>query len=183
MTKESKYLYIAILIPTLMIVITAISVFYYKKELHPQHNFVYMMKNDSDAYQCWSQLKSEIFPKTNTQQTTHSTPPKDCSSVKFYEYDFANNKSTLVTLAQVKQMKLSDPDNATSADGFKVNNYCYSSDVFGWGFSSRSYYSACIKNGDYQQKLNIDFSNDNSNEYSYLFFVGWILDSTPRYNP
>lgn len=179
MEKQNKiFLYIAILIPIFMIVITFFSIHFFKVELHPQYNFIYMI-NNGDAYQCWQKMKKEIFPVKSTDQNTSTESGQniDCSKAKLYEYDFTSKQSKLITLEQARKMKLSPPSQTISPDGFVINTYCYSSDISGWGLYSKSYSSVCIKKDDVRQKLNINYSNDYPDEIYYFYFISWVQDS------
>ena len=176
LTARNFYLYLAILIPILMIAITTFNLIFYKVELHPQYSFIYMINDRSNAYTCWQAFKADLFPDhaIKSPSSFATNPPYSCKTAKLYEYDFASKKSTLVSIQQVKKMKLSTPSTIVSPDGFTINNYCYASDISSWGFTTYSYDSVCVKKGKANQRLDINYNQEYPDNYFY--FVGWVLN-------
>ena len=164
--KKDYFLYLAILIPIIMIIAVAISVRFYKINFYSQYNFVYAMIDKNNGY-CQKQLLNQLFPA----EYPNKMPPDkkyDCGNPNFYVYDSRKNTSSPITLNQVTQLKLSQKQ---SPDGYFIQYYCNTAFSPDWWWDDHPVYGACLRKGDYQKPLKIINNDTNS-----FFFVGWITN-------
>lgn len=177
MEKNSRiYLYIALVIPVAMIVFTVIFVSLSKTNLHPGHNFIFMLSKDSNPYYCLEQIQTKLFPDNYMQKAVAGNATTDCSSTKLYQYDFSQNKCIPMTLDAAIQSEPSLPTEVKSADGFMIKSYCGTSTLSGWT-PSQLHSDICITNGIEATRLNISHYPDNANDYNYFYFLGWIQNT------
>lgn len=158
------YLTLAIVIPVIMIAIVVFNILFFRTQLTPQYHFIYMT-NTAYSWACYESIKKELFPNEN-KSSTATKKSEDCTGVKIFEYDFSNDKSSPVTLAQVKKMKLQSTKNRLSPDGYTIG-YCNTTGVVDWfpGFSSDS---ICIRKDNASERVDIPASKS--------FFIGWKLN-------
>jgi hypothetical protein len=177
--KKQVYLYIALLIPILMLAIIMISVFLYQPTPPiPKSNFVYTFAKGYQTYACEQRIKSELLP--NTTPPKNSTRQNDnCDLNNLFMYDFNTNISTPLTLEQAK--KLSFASSSRSQDGFYISTYCYTSPHAGWWSMNSGSNQVCVSNKDYRRKLKISIPKTNDDFYSFVF-IGWIASDHPSSN-
>ena len=164
--SRNSYLYLAIAIPIIMVAIVVFNIMFYGAKLTPQYHFIYYDNNKNiNSWTCYEKTKKEIFPDKIKINNNDSTTV-DCSNIKLYEYNFSDKKSTEVTLAQVKQMKLSSTQNRVSPDGYSIG-YCNSTGTIDWfpGYSSNS---ICIRKDKNAERVNIPVNS--------AYFIGWKLN-------
>lgn len=174
--KKHYFLIIAILIPLVMIVTTAISVLFYQVDLYPGQNFIYIAAEHYGSYQCAHDIKAKLFPEHAASQIPHHSSLKvnSCADTNLYIYDFKNKTNTLITLQQAEKLPLSS--NPESSDGFKVEQYCSSSLYFMWPFemAGNYHYDVCVSKGNYMKKISIPL---HEKKYNSFQFIAWIKSS------
>jgi len=174
--KRENFLYIAIAIPIVMLVIAIINVSFFLATPIPAYNFLYAKIDSSDNQivflKCVELLKNKL--QSDTVSTTTNLADQysklDCSGVDLYLYDVKNNVSSKMTLEQGQHYQLSKTNQAP--DKFTVQQYCYfRGNYYFPDMNLKNSYFVCLKKGDYQQKLSIPTDLYASN----FAFLGWIL--------
>ncbi len=178
--KKNLLLYLAILIPTLMIITTAINVIYFNINKIPAQNFLYTILQNSSQQICATEFKSKIlFPEYNDNHPgTHTIV--DCSTLPIYLYDFNMGSSKTISLSQAKSLlghthKLYPPtkreanDLTVSTDGYKIKTYCQKDFGLVW-FADQSADEICLVKDHYQKPLNISAPNG---AYNFIF-ITWV---------
>lgn len=169
--NKNYYLYIALLIPIILVVVTAAGMLFPQNELLPEENFVYLVAEHYGAFHCGQDLKQKLF----ADSLNHHVPPlssdqmNSCASAGLYLYNFKEKSNTKLTLAEAKELLASD--KTESPDGFRLEEYCSSGMYSMWPFemSSNHHYNVCIQKDTYQKKINI--SPDS--KYNSFQFIGW----------
>jgi hypothetical protein len=163
-------LYLAILIPIGMIVITTFTLLWHQKALHPENNFLYLASESFEAFYCLEQIKFELLPN----QPKPKNAQQNCSKIQFYVYDFKTRTSTPMTREEVARLPLS----LTIADGYKIENYSSSGSDLIWPLLGATYYpDLSLLKGNYEKRLNVQDGTQLKNYYS-LQFIAWIKNTT-----
>ena len=173
MKKENTLLFIGILIPILMIVFIALSIYLPQFFLNPQYDFLYV---SGENY-------SYSFPKYIVEgNTVVKREPTEAEKEQWgYRYDESilrvysaeKDVSTVISFADAQKLKLNP--NSVSPDGFEVThsrrNYSLFSEVFGGGYRGSGYVIRKKNGSGDGKKIDIDTSGS----YYYGFkFLGWI---------
>jgi|GEM_PF-2165897 hypothetical protein len=181
--KKRIFLYIAILIPVAMILVTAFEVYFHQVSLNPKYNFLYILSKSEYGAGCWLKAKSQFYPETSTDKKETPQPDTDaCKTTQFYIYDFSKNTSTAITQDEAKQLKLSPAYQTVSPDGFDISYYCTSSEVLDWPLINVNNLDVCVKKNDYTKRLHLRHYTTGVNGYYNFYFISWILNnnaSTP----
>ena len=169
--KKQSLLYIAVLIPLFMIIVTMLSLLWYQKDLHPNNDFVYLASESYEAFYCLEQIKSEIYP----EQPKPKAHQPNCDRAQLYVYHFNTQSSTPITRAEIAKLKL----NLTSPEHYQIEPYYGSGSDFLWPFINGSYApDFSLVKGQYRKKLSIRTGSLQRNFYA-LQFIGWI-DNPPH---
>lgn len=174
--KKNYFLYLAILIPIIMIISVVISVQFSLFNMHPKFNFVYATIDTSNTYYCEQKLLLNLFPAEYSKTILPSRlygQPTDCKNIKYYIYNFKNNTSSYTELAQVTQLKL---NRATSPDGYKLTQYCRASFPMGWidDIGSPNAGGLCIIKNNTEQKIKVEKPFN----FGTYVFLGWIIQTS-----
>src|SRR3990167_11128458 len=94
--RKNYLLVLAIGLPILMMIIVVLVIRYNPINLHPQYDFLYMMR-DNRNYDCLNVLQSTLFPNQTINQNKNMkmTPEQiqRCTNVTLYVYHFSTNTS------------------------------------------------------------------------------------------
>lgn len=176
MAKKEKtgkviYLYLAFILPILMMITIAFSTFYYRtKNIPLQSNFfIYALIRIDQMPFCKLEVQAMLLPekyKKPYQEMQKLRQSSLCNS-SFYLYNFLQHKSTPIVLTHAKQLvdKNMMTLHAISPDGFKIN-YCSNPFPFWWVNDNNQ---ICILRHHFSQSLNIKIPVNYSFE-----FLGWI---------
>jgi hypothetical protein len=157
-------LYLAVLTPLLMIIITTIGILWSQKDLLPNNNFLYLASESYEAFYCLEQTKFELIPG----QPKPKTVQPDCRRTHIYIYDFRTKTSSLITQAAAAQLKLSP--EPVSKDHYRIDPSYNADSDFIWPFLTGSTYpDLSLSKGQYRKRLNVQQKN-----YSSLQFIAWI---------
>ncbi len=164
--KKNSRLYIALLIPLFMILVTTLTLLWYQKNLHPQHDFVYLASPSFQAFYCQEQIRAELIPG-QPKPRAHQT---NCDQVQLYVYHFKTSTSTPVTAPEAARLKLT----VNSKEQYQIEPYYGSGVDFLWPIMNVAYApDFSLVKGQYRKKLNIHPDQSHSLYYS-LQFIGWI---------
>jgi hypothetical protein len=164
--KKNSRLYLALLIPLFMILVTTLTLLWYQKDMHPDQDFVYLASPSFQAFYCQAQIRAELIPdqpKPRAQQA-------NCDEVQLYIYHFKSRTSTPVTAREAARLQLS----ANSKEPYQIEPYYGSGVDFLWPIMNVAYApDFCLVKGQYRKKLNIHPDQSHSLYYA-LQFIGWI---------
>lgn len=172
--KKNIFLYLALIIPILMIAITSIGVRYYKVELYPKYNFLYALVTNRDEYVCIQHLNHKLFPDQYPKDTITPKQIKSCAKLNLFVYDVKKNTSSKINDNQIQNFILAAHSAPTSPDGFYIQQFCSLSVISGWFEDGGGEEKVCLRKDNYQKRLNISQSF-NANHYQDVIFIGWIL--------
>jgi hypothetical protein len=163
-------LYLAMLIPLFMIVVTTFGILWYQKDLHPENNFLYLASESYEAFYCQEQIKFELIPGQPKPKAAQS----HCSRVELYIYDAKTKTSTLISQAAAAHLKLSS--NPISTEGYKVEPSYNSDSDFIWPLlTGNTFPDLSLSKGQYRKRLNVRQKN-----YVSLQFIAWIESPSPH---
>ena|SRR3990167_9635090 len=169
--KKSWFLYLAILIPLLMILITGLGISYYRVEMNPKENFLYYLSKDPDQF-CLDRIKTQFIPNYQSNSFLNRTTP--CSPIDLYLYDFSKNTNTKISFEQAKKLTFL---SALNSNHFWIEQ-CYTTNpnfiIFDLATENRGYYFVCLTKNNYRKKLNIQIPYGGAGGYFYFQFVGWV---------
>ena len=172
MNHQHKYLFIAIIIPILMIVIVAFSLFIPIKKITPKYNFLYAMNDRSESFTCLQNIMAKFFPKT-MNINFYKIDPGMCKRIQLYIYDFSRDSTQSITFEQAKKLNLKENLNSDT-ENIYISRNCYNGPDLGlWSMRSTDE-EVCLVKGDYKQLVNIDPEHTKQN----FIFIGWILSET-----
>ena len=184
--KKNTALFLAFLLPVLLIVIVALSVYLPSRMVSTQYNFLYATCADGDNYYRYSCntylgqrydvvggniVVKDINPTLDANR--NGTPDsKEVVTTRIFLHDTSKNESREITLEEAQSLKLSDlltsPDGATVSSGSERNaDFLF---LFGGGSS----YGHYLSKGGSKRKL--DLINDDQYYHQKNFqFLGWVL--------
>lgn len=173
--KKNLALIIALVLPILMLIFVIGLIYLPRTILHPHYNFLYA--TGVDYY--WP---SQYIVKNN--QLIKQSPPQPNqvhSNEELYLYDVRTDEITQINYATAEQFRL-DP-NPVAPDGFRIAHGAGDSSFFSlFFFSSPSYNTRFLQNGDYSKRLKLKLVGQ---FYNNFHFIGWVLNgktSTARWN-
>lgn len=169
MENRRIYLYLAILIPIIMIIILAVSILSFKQTYHyPNQNFLYAKMKRDNYYDCYRQFQLKHF---KTDQTDSYKPAKvECETPLLFVYDFATKQPKPITVEEADKLTISAPYQSSVYEGYRISPYCSFGSPMGWWWNSDGNGSnVCLIRKGSQQKLNITVDED-----TYFIFIGWI---------
>ncbi|MEI8229572.1 MAG: hypothetical protein WCG83_00355 [Candidatus Peregrinibacteria bacterium] len=162
--RKNSTLIIGLLIPVLMIVFVAGSI--YIPGLFapaPTYNFLYTSSNDYN-YNWTVEVRGDKLVRLNRDA------PKDSNLLDaepaIYLFDVATRKSRIITLAEAQKLKLNP--NAESPDGYQVNQSS-NGGGFPFGFNNESRLYMRGHSTSFRIDVNID------NGYWNFRFLGWVI--------
>ena len=162
------YLYAALLIPILMIVIVTISVIFFKPPAPtPQYNFVYVIVKGYNPWRCQEQIKAQLFPGT---RNFASHPINQCEQAKFFIYHVDRNQSSPIDADKLKNLAFISPFQ--SPDGFYISVNCQSVLMPPFYPDTRWINDVCLIKGNFRKRLIIQFQVKDE-LYSFAF-IGWL---------
>jgi hypothetical protein len=164
-------LYLAILIPILMIVIVAVLSLYPSNYPHSKYNFLYAQYDDPNLRSCVYAIEKQLINKTAAVSTKSNTV--DCKKINLYVYDVNADTKKAISMDDAKKLRLSNA--YYSPDGYSINNYCNIAPIFSaFGDASDRGALTCMINKDrtYSKKLNMD----EKNKFYDKEFIAWILE-------
>lgn len=185
--KENFTILLAFVLPLVLIVGVAISVYLPSTSLSTKYNFVYSScfgGTDYYSYQCDKYLQNR-FSVVNNKIILNPIDPKQDSdnndildvnesyTARLFLHDTQKNESREITLEEAQTFTF---DNLlTSPDGVTVSNhYNRGGDffIFGGGSSSYGYY---LTKGKGRIKLELINSSDQYYYQNNFQFIGWVL--------
>jgi hypothetical protein len=157
-------LYLAILIPLLMIIVTTFGILWCQKDLLPENNFLYLASESYEAFYCLEQTRFELIPGLPKPKAAQP----DCRRTQIYMYDFKTKTSSLINQASAAHLKLSP--NPVAADNYRIDPFYNSDADIIWPFlTGNTYPDLSLSKGPYRKRLNIQ-----QKKYSSLQFIAWI---------
>jgi hypothetical protein len=170
MNKQQKYLFMAILIPILMILIIAFSLLIPVKKITPMYNFLYAIGDSSESFTCLQNTMAKFFPKT-VNIDFYKVEPGSCKKVRLFVYDFNNDSTQPIAFEDAKKLHLKQ--NLTSdSENFYVSRDCYTGPDLGLWSMRSTYNDVCLVKGDYKRLLNVYPEHTSG---FYFISIGWIL--------
>jgi hypothetical protein len=173
MIKKNIALVIGILIPILMILFVAGSIYLPGLFIKPKFNFLYVSGDDSsyynNRYQYSIQNNKLIENKTEQPQNQNYKSPQFES--KLYLYDVVKNESKEISFAETQNLDLDS--NVKSPDDFEIVYGSRGSGFFLFFYSGETDHDTrYLKGHNVSKKLNLQL---NANSYYNNFrFIGWI---------
>jgi hypothetical protein len=174
MTKQKIYLFIAILIPILMILIVALSVLIPVQKISPAYRFLYALGDNKEPFTCLQNMRWKFFPNKNTYNF-YKIASESCKNVKLFVYDFNTDTPTPITFDAAKKLRLKE--TLPEADYFYISRDCYTGPILGLWSMRSTYNDVCLAKNDYKRLLNVNPGH--STEFFYFNFIGWILANQP----
>ncbi len=174
MKKKNIPLLIGILIPILMTLFIALSIYLPQLFLDPQYDFLYVSgDNYSYSFPKYVVEDGAVVKREPTEKEKEQYRYRYDESV-LYTYDAETNTSTVISFEDAQNFKLNP--NSVSPDGFEVTNsrrnYSLFSEVFGGGYRGSGYVIR-KKDGSGAGKK-IDVNTRNGSYYYGFKFLGWI---------
>lgn len=186
--KNNFAVVIAFLLPLLLILIVALSIYIPSLLVHTNYNFVYASCTESSNYyyyDCNSYL-AKRYSVVGGKLTVNEVPPvkdaygKDLPesqrnySSHIFIHNTKNNESREISLDEAKNLNLSNL--LTSPDGVTVSsNYTSGGDYFFPFGGSSSSYGYYLMKGKGKSKLNLINSSDRYYYQNNFQFIGWTL--------
>ena len=166
--KRDYFLYLALIIPFMMIII-AIVLRFYHVDLQPNYSYLYA---SSESNECEHLLTQEIY---NTIHYNKKSFDLTCKNTFFYIYNFHTNTSTAVSLENAKKYSLLGPPEfpPKSPDGFHLAT-CFPEET-NWWWDANIFITCLTKN--HQQKKIVLKNMSSQERNSTLKFIGWIQAS------
>ena len=167
--QEKMPLIIGLIIPVLMVIFIAASIFVPRLFAPPvQYDFIYSVPDgynpDSEYWVREGRIQLRDIKDLNQKQT-HWAP------VRLYRYHVKENRNAQITMEEAKNLSLSD--NSQSPDGYEIGPGTQGSS-FLFFYSSYSDYSAMyLKGHGVAHKLNL--TKGKREYYSDFHFIGWVL--------
>ncbi|OHA16399.1 MAG: hypothetical protein A3H57_05155 [Candidatus Taylorbacteria bacterium RIFCSPLOWO2_02_FULL_43_11] len=186
--KQNAAVFLAFLIPILLILGIALSVYIPSIFLSTKYDFIYATCDDnrySYRYDCANYFNN-IFKVENGKLVEYPVDPladsdkdgitdnKENYTARVFLHDTEKNVSSEITLEEAKQLNLRGL--ITSPDGVSVSNdYEYGAEFFPF-FGTNSKHGYYLTKGKIKKKL--DLINENDNYYYYggnFKFLGWVI--------
>lgn len=178
--KQNIPLIAGLLIPVLMVVFVAASIYLPKRSLNPQYDFLYT----TESYPSYTERVGDSYVShryyvdgDTLAEETAPLPTKDgyysadLKKPMFYRYDVKTNTSTKLTLEDAKKLKLNDARK--SPDGLEVVHGSNTGGVFPFFFfDENNYNTVYLKQGNASRKLDITADN----RYPGITFIAWITN-------
>lgn len=168
--KKNYTLIIGILIPLLMIIFVAASIYLPGLFIQPKYSFLYVSANDQ-SYNSQFQYFIEngrIKINENNKLENQIYLPKEI--IKLYFYDVNKNESQEITFNAAQIFNLES--NNISPDGFEVVNGSQGGGFFPiFYYSSGDYSNLYLKGHNVSKKLNLKL---NGTRYDNFRFIGWV---------
>jgi hypothetical protein len=124
MDKKEIYLFIAILLPIIMILIVAISLLFPVKKLSPKYNFLYVIGDNAEPYTCLQNMAQKFYPKRTSSYDFYKIDPEKCKKLQLFVYDFKTDSIKPITFADAKKLRIAE-NLPTDAGNFYISRYCY----------------------------------------------------------
>jgi hypothetical protein len=179
MNKQKTYLFIAILIPILMISIVVFSLFIPVKKIIPPYNVLYAIGDSSESYTCLQNTMAKFFPKT-MNINYYKVKQGSCNKVKLYIYDFKNDSFSAIAFKDAMKLHLKQY-LTTDSGNFYVSRDCYTGPNLGLWSMRSTYNDVCLEKGDYKRLLNVkpEVDSESFGKFFYFISIGWIVTETP----
>jgi hypothetical protein len=171
MVKEQKYLFIAILIPIIMILIIAFSLLIPNKKISPANNFLYAIDVGTESYTCLQNMYSKFYPERNSSKF-YKIAPDSCKHVQLFIYDFKNESAKSISFADAKKLHLTE-NLPSGSQYFYISRSCYTGPDLGLWSMRSNYNDVCLVKDDYKRVLNLNLQDPK--RYFNFIFIGWIL--------
>ncbi|HOW35104.1 MAG TPA: hypothetical protein PL155_01635 [Candidatus Omnitrophota bacterium] len=173
-TKKNIPLIVGLLIPVLMILFVAASIYLPGLFVQPKVSFIfsyggdYYSRSQYDILNGRITLKSANYPKKESNQW--SEPRRES---KLYLYDVIRNKSVEISLEEAQKFFL-DP-SVKSPDGFEITRGEHGFSIFEILTTHGGRWdSSFITGHNVSKRLNLPYKD---RYYSrYLDFIGWIIE-------
>lgn len=176
--KQNKLLYLAIIIPMIMITITIGTTLYYRVELQPRHDFIYALFKTGSQYGCGSKLKAQIFPREHfADHFNFATHPIKCQTPELYIFHVNNGTSTPTSMQHINNLVLAKNLTSTASDKYTVEEYCKPKSLLAWLWDLQNSNSVCLQKNGAQKKLHLTETLDPKTHYQFVF-IGWITSPT-----
>ncbi|MFH1170644.1 MAG: hypothetical protein V1704_03750 [Candidatus Vogelbacteria bacterium] len=172
--KKNIVVILAFMLPILLIIGLAVSVYLPGAFLSTQYDFVYATCGDgdgrySDSYNCEKYL-NQLY-KVEKGKLVVQKVLEDGRTSRLFLHETESNVSREITLDQAKSLELRSL--LTSPDGVTVDSgYNYNDVEFFPFFGRSSRYGYYLSKGDKHRQLNLIFGDDyyGSNNFK---FIGW----------
>ena len=168
MQKKNLPLIIGVLIPVVMILFIAGSIYLPRAAMRPKYNFLYATNGYENAYVIKDGRLAEWQAPTSTQDAYYP-PPKPLAVSQLYLYDVKKDKSLALSFEEAKNFHL-DP-NPISPDGYEVSRGQGGGGFFPFFYDGGDYSSWYLKGQNTWKKLAI---RTNEPYYYDVRFLGWV---------
>ncbi|MEK7586716.1 MAG: hypothetical protein AAB453_02495 [Patescibacteria group bacterium] len=183
--KDNLIVLVAFLLPILLIIGTALTLYLPGAFLTTQYDFVYTVcdNNQSYNYSCNNFLKRMYEVKAGklvanqidqAEDLNRNNIPdnKEISKVRLFYHDTKEDESREITLSEAQGFTYSDlltsPDGVSVSSGYERNNGF----LFFDGGSATGYY---LTKGSKQRRLSLINENDRYNYGNEFQFIGWVI--------
>lgn len=168
--KKNLTLFIGILVPVLMIIFVAASIYLPGIFVQPKYNFLYISGNDSYFYSQFQYIveNEQLIKSQNKLPEEQIYYQKEV--IKIYYYDVNKNESREINFEEAQKFKIDS--NNISPDGFEVVNGTQGGGFFPiFYYSNGDYNNLYLKGHNVSKKLNLIL---NGARYDNFRFIGWI---------
>ena len=184
--KDNLIVIVAFLLPILLIIGTALTLYLPGAFLTTQYDFVYTVCDSNqqyDYYHCNGPLKRRYEVRDGKLVVNQIDPTEDLNKNnipdfkeigknRFFYQDMKKNEGREITLAEAMSNTYSDlltsPDGVSVSNGYDRNN----SFLFFDGGSSYRHY---LTKGNKQRKLNLINGNYRYDYVNNFQFIGWVI--------
>lgn len=162
MYKKNYSLILGLLIPLLMIMFVAASIYLPTLFTKPaEYDFLY---NLSSSYNNPYVVTQEKLTLAKVRADAYKTPSAD----KIYRYSVSTQTSTQLSFADAQKLRLRE--SKISPDGFTLVSGSGSSGMFPFFYSGPDENARYLKKNAYSQKIFLETDN-----YYDFSFLGWIV--------
>jgi len=162
--KKNYFLYLAILVPLVMMSAAIISTLFFKKEQHSQYDFAYAVLKQYTKH-C-DRFLDPILLVAQWDNTCEAS---------FYIYDSKRNTSRLVTHDQIPAHLLI---SGVSPDGYNIEVCGVTFPEIFWLDDKYYHWNRCLVRGNFQKRM-IKLQQDQvSSSPNNFVFLGWIVNAS-----
>lgn len=168
LSKKNAPLIIGFLIPILMVLFVAASIYLPGLFLQPKYNFLY--STGGDYYGSRSYFVSNGHLAESPQPTPYPNY-KPSPSPQLYIHDVTTNMSTSISFQDAAALTL-DP-SAESPDKYRLEDGINSGGIFPFFWYDRDNNSKYLVGHNVSKKLNVN--SGGSSYYDAIHFLGWVI--------
>ena len=166
--KKNVPLIVALSVPLLMILLTAVSIYLPGLFVKPKINFIF----STDVGYCYQNrysVKNGRVVENEFKDVNNNNLCPPNRAPRIFYYDVQRNTAKEMTFEEAQRFLLDD--SLKSPDGFEVVPGNSGGDIF--FFNGNSYYDKYLKKGAFSRRLNIV----GASSYYYDFrFIGWVKE-------